>query len=170
MANCLIAISNQAKRQCVDSGDYEQYMQQALNTIDSIFVEDIRKNVAASRISRTDSPELQNILIFLKSYSHPPCTNISLPSITMVVIEKIYQLTTKRTKEFTEFKKVISNISANENLAMMLTKNTFLTEVINLCLRADTPPTIFKQSLDILTILSSQAEIRAVVFRNRLIA
>jgi len=129
-----------------------------------------------------DSLDLRQILLLLKSFfhicSHSSC-EVKLPSANLVaLLEKLFQVasTKKRQQEFTDLKKVICNLSCNQQLSrdvfacLLNTKSQLVPELITVCSRSDEQfNNVFKQGLEVLTLFIGHAEIRALVYRSRLL-
>jgi hypothetical protein len=140
LSNTLLAVSNSAKERFVVSGDLEKFINRAMLVVDGIFVDDLKESkiavirkkddVTSSRISlkkdvakTSGEIELRHILIVLKSFFHL-CQSAEfefkhLPNSLVVLIEKLFQVvsTKRRQHEFTELKKVISNVSCNDTFS-----------------------------------------------------
>jgi hypothetical protein len=96
----------------------------------------------------------------------------------VALIEKLFQVTStkKRQQDFTDFKKAICNLSCNNSLSkdvfgcLLNSKSQFISELITVCARSDEQfNNVFKQSLEVLTLFVVHAEIRALVYRSRLL-
>jgi len=112
-----------------------------------------------------DSLDLRQILLLLKSFFHTcihSVCEVKLPSISLVaLLEKLFQVTStkKRQQEFTDLKKVICNLSCNQELSkdvfacLLNAKSQFVPELITVCSRSDEQfNSVLKQSLEVLTL------------------
>lgn len=122
------------------------------------------------------------MLLSLKSFFHPcqhSTQEIRLPSNNLVgLLEKLFQVCSskKRQQEFTELKKALCNLSCNSGLSrdvfscLLSSKSQFVSELITVCSRSDEQfSNVFKQSLEVLMLFVGHPEIRALIYRSRLL-